>query len=248
MNPPRVFVEADLAAVSQRAAALIDAAIRDQPSIVLALPTGATPIGTYAALDELHRRSGTDWSQAVSFNLDEYLGVGPEHPESYAYFMRQHLFEKVIFSPERRHLPDALAPDPATEAARYEALIDAAGGLDLAVLGVGTNGHLGFNEPGDSLVAATHVATLSEESWARNFPALARANVQALRCQFRRAYTMGIGTILRSRRILLLASGVSKRAVLRSAFDGPITTYNPASFLQLHRDVTLVVDAAAWTP
>ncbi|MBI3974404.1 MAG: glucosamine-6-phosphate deaminase [Chloroflexi bacterium] len=256
MKRPHVIVETNYDAMSRRVAALIDAAIRVNPNIVLALPTGGTPIGTYAALVDLHRRTGTDWSRVTTFNLDEYLGVAPDHPESYAHFMQQHLFSGVNLPPERRHLPNGLAPDPQAEVACYEAAIEAAGGLDLAVLGVGTNGHLGFNEPGDHLTAGTHIATIAEDTWRRNFPHLAREVRPGQHGQpgrsgtpaerpFRQAYTMGIGTILQARAIILLAGGTSKRAILRAAHDGPVTTRNPASFLQLHRNVTLLLDREA---
>jgi glucosamine-6-phosphate deaminase len=244
-----VLVEADYAAMSRRAAAVIDAAVRADPTIVLALPTGATPVGTYAALGDLHRRTGTDWSQVTTFNLDEYVGVAPDHPASYAAYMQAHLFTVVNLAAARRHVPDGLAADPGGEAARYEAAIDAAGGIDLAVLGIGPNGHLGFNEPAERLTGATHVAELSEETWRRNFPDLAaQAPAREARVgerPFGRAYTMGIATILQARRILLLASGVSKRGILRAALEGPVTPRNPASFLQLHSDVTLVLDREA---
>jgi glucosamine-6-phosphate deaminase len=233
--------------LSRRAAGLIDAAIRATPAIVLALPTGGTPIGTYATLIALHRQTGTDWSQVRTFNLDEYCDVGPDDPESYAAFMQRHLFGAVNLTPERRQLPDGLAANPEAEAARYERAIDAAGGIDLAILGVGVNGHIGFNEPGDALIAETHVAALSEATWQRNFPDLARqaATNAGASHAYRRAFTMGIGTILQARRILLLASGAEKRLILEDALTGPVTTRNPASFLQLHHDVTLIVDRAA---
>jgi glucosamine-6-phosphate deaminase len=232
--------------MSRRAAELIDAAVRAQPRIVLALPTGNTPVQTYVRLIALQQATGTDWSQVTTFNLDEYVGIGPDHPESYAFFMQRHFFGQLRPPPAKRYIPDGLAPDPAAEVRRYEAAIGEAGGIDLAVLGVGTNGHLGFNEPGDTLVGPTHVAEIAEETWRRNFPELARSGSRPADGPFRRAYTMGIATILQAQRILLLASGEPKRTVLRQALAGPITPHNPASFLQLHRDVTLVVDRDAW--
>jgi glucosamine-6-phosphate deaminase len=205
---PHILVEPNYEAMSRRAAAIVDAAVRANPEIVLALPTGATPVATYAALADLHRRTGTDWSRVTTFNLDEYVGVAPDHPESYAHYMQRHLFGRINIAPERRHVPNGLAPEPGREAERYEAAIDAAGGIDLAVLGIGTNGHLGFNEPGDRLTAGTHVARLSDDTWRRNFPALAAAGEHppAGDLPFRRAYTVGIGTVLQARQILLLAS------------------------------------------
>ena len=247
MKSPRTVVVADYDAMSREAAGLIDTAIRKNPRLVLALPTGGTPVATYAELTARHRSTGTDWSQVTTFNLDEYCGVSPEHPESYAAFMRRHLFSGLNLAPERCHLPDGLAADPAAEAVRYEAAIAAAGGIDLAVLGIGVNGHLGFNEPGPDLVSTTHVADLSDETWQRNFPDLARAAASdpARGDELRRAYTMGMGTILQARAVLLLASGAEKRPAMQHAFQGRVTTRHPASFLQLHRDVTIVLDRAA---
>jgi glucosamine-6-phosphate deaminase len=247
VKQPTIDIQTGYDAMGRRAAALVDAAIRARPALVLALPTGATPVGTYAELARLHDTTGTDWSGVTAFNLDEYVGLAPDHPESYAAFMWRHLFGHVNVAAGRVHLPDGTAPDPHAEAARYEAAIDAAGGIDLAVLGVGTNGHLGFNEPGAALTAGTHVAELSEGTWRRNFPQLARdwdEDRWHLR-PYQRALTVGIGTILQARRILLLANGEAKRTVLEAAVRGPVTAANPASFLQLHPDVTMVLDRAA---
>ena len=201
----------------------------------------------YAELVRLHRESGTDWRGVRTFNLDEYVGVGPDHPRGYAQFMAEQLFDHVNLPLDRRHLPDGLAPDPDAEARRYESAIEAAGGIDLAVLGVGVNGHLGFNEPGPSLTANTHVATLLPDTWRRNFPDLeAELSLEARPdAPFRNAFTMGLGTILQARAIVLLAIGGSKRDIIREALHGPITTHTPASFLQLHRQVTVVLDRGA---
>ena len=251
MRRPHTYVEADAARAGALAARLVDAAIRAEPQLVLALPTGGTPVPMYAELVRLHRETRTDWSRVTTFNLDEYAGIGPEHPESYARFMEQHLFSGVNLPAERHHLPLGLAPDLEAEAARYEAAIDRAGGIDLAVLGVGVNGHVGFNEPDTELRAATHVAELALETWRRNFPDLAEdydlagLSSAPLRAPFRTALTMGLGTILQARRIILVATGAAKRGIVREAFTGPITGRNPASLLQLHRDVTLILDQAA---
>ena len=244
---PRIVVTAGYEAMSLAGAEIVDATIRSLPGAVLALPTGGTPVGMYACLATMYRERGTDWSGVTTFNLDEYCDTGPHDPQSYAAYMERHLFAHIRIPPPQRHLPDGLAPDPEAEARRYEAEIDARGGIDLAVLGVGTNGHIGFNEPGPGLVAETHVALLADETWGRNFPDLARRAPRepALRQRYRRAYTMGMGTILQARRILLLASGAEKRQALREALDGPLTTANPASLLRLHPRVNLVLDEAA---
>jgi glucosamine-6-phosphate deaminase len=244
---PQLILEADSASAGVRAASLVDEVIRTTPGAVLGLPTGSTPIPMYAALVRLHRETGTDWSGVTTFNLDEYLGIGPDHPESYDLFMRRHLFEGVNLPPERAHLPHGLAPDPVAEAERYERAIEAAGGLDLAVLGVGINGHIGFNEPAATLTARTHIATLDADTWRRSFPELAAdpSLTDQADAPFRRAYTMGIGTILQAKRLLLVATGESKREIIRAALHGPVTTQLPASLLQLHRHVTIILDRAA---
>jgi glucosamine-6-phosphate deaminase len=244
---PHIVIESESTAAGRHAARLVDEAIRTRAGIVLALPTGASPVPMYAELVRLHRESGTDWRGVSTFNLDEYVAVGPEHPISYAHFMAAHLFDHVNLPPDRRHLPDGLAPDPEAETVRYEAAIEAAGGIDLAVLGVGVNGHLGFNEPGPALTARTHVAELLPETWRRNFPDLAAELGQAghPNAPYRRAFTMGIGTILQSRAIVLLATGETKRSIIREALHGPVTTHIPASLLQLHRQVTVVLDRKA---
>ncbi|HEX2513331.1 MAG TPA: glucosamine-6-phosphate deaminase [Chloroflexota bacterium] len=247
MRRPRIVVTAGYEAMSLAGAEIVDATIRSLPGAVLALPTGGTPVGMYACLATMYRERGTDWSGVTTFNLDEYCDTGPNDPQSYAAYMEHHLFAHIRIPSPQRHLPDGLAPDPEAEARRYEGEIDARGGIDLAVLGVGTNGHIGFNEPGPGLVAETHVALLADETWGRNFPDLARRAQRepALRRRYRRAYTMGMGTILQARRILLLASGEEKRQALREPLEGPLTTANPASLLRLHPRVTLVLDEAA---
>jgi glucosamine-6-phosphate deaminase len=248
MKPHRIVIAADYEGMSRAAARLIDAAVRAAPALVLALPTGETPIGTYRALVALHRETGTDWSGVTTFNLDEYCDTAPDDPQSYAAYMGEHFFGEVNLQPARTHLPDGTAADAAAEAARYEHAVDAAGGIDLAVLGVGVNGHIGFNEPAAALTVETHVADLADETWRRNFPHLEADAAAAASGRYRRAYTMGIGTILRARRILLLAAGAAKREVLERAFGGPVTTEVPASLLRLHGDVTLVLDEAAAPP
>lgn len=236
------------AALSLRAAGVICNAIRSKPDLVLALPTGATPIGMYRQLVTAYACGGADFSRVRTFNLDEYLGLAPEHPASYHAYMREHLFAHVNLAPQRVHVPHGAAPEPEVECRVYEEAIAAAGHPDLAVLGIGRNGHIGFNEPGSSLQASVHVACLSAETRQLAFDCWAEAD-ESLFPSYEdfphRAITMGMGTIMKSKRILLLASGESKAQAVRQAADGPLTPRAPASLLQLHGNVTFLVDSEA---
>lgn len=247
MKRARVYVEAGPEAAGRRAASLVDAAVRANPESVLILPTGATPIPLYAELVRLHRETGTSWAGVTTFNLDEYAGVSPEDEQSYARFMARHFFDALDPPPARRLLPDGLATDLLAETLRYEAALDAAGGADVAVLGLGLNGHIGFNEPAPGLTAGTHVAALALDTWRRNFPELAATHPGPpdAHAPFSRAITLGVASILQARRIVLVATGASKRDAVHAALHGPITTAFPASLLQLHRDVTVILDGAA---
>ncbi|BCS33353.1 glucosamine-6-phosphate deaminase [Luteitalea sp. TBR-22] len=226
---------ADLAA--QRVADLL----LDTPRAVLGLPTGRTPIAMY---DELAARASAgeiDFSQVTSFNLDEFVGIGESHPGSYRAYMKQHLFDRVGLPAGQGHVLDGLAADADAECARFEAAIEAAGGIDLMILGLGANGHIGFNEPDAALQARTHRVTLLEPSRKANadFFDGDPAKVPA------EAMTMGMGTILKSRRIMLLVTGSGKAATVAAMINGPVTTQMPASFLQLHGHVELICDSEA---
>ncbi len=215
--------------------------LQEDPTLVLGLPTGRTPVPMYRALVRLYRQGRADFSGATTFNLDEFVGVSAAHPGSYHAFMRRHLFSQVNLDPARTHLPQGDAPDPHAEAARYEAAIAANGGLDLAILGIGANGHIGFNEPAASLPARTNVVRLRSASRASNAKAFGGrvANVPA------RAISLGVGTILSARHVLLLATGADKAAIVAKAIEGPVTTRVPASLLQLHPRAVVVLDRAA---
>jgi glucosamine-6-phosphate deaminase len=212
-----------------------------QPELVLGLPTGRTPIPLYAELVTLFESGAVDFSLASTFNLDEFVGLGSADPRSYRAFMQRHLFEHVNLRPTHTHFLNGAAADAARECARYERQIARAGGLDLLLLGLGTNGHIGFNEPGESLIAATHRTRLTE--------ATRRANAQLFHHRTtdvpREAVSMGMGTILRARRIVLFATGTAKAAAVRRLVTGPITPKVPASFLQLHQSTEVWVDRAA---
>ena len=234
--------------LSLRAAETVCKAIGEKPDLVLGLPTGATPIGMYRQLVAAHRRGTADFSRARTFNLDEYLGLAPEHPASYHTYMRDHFLSHIELEQSQVHIPNGAASDSDAECHAYENAIVDAGYLDLAVLGIGQNGHVGFNEPGLKLRANVHVACLSAETrrlafeyWSETDP----RHFAGLSDFPSHAITMGMGTILRAERILLLASGASKAQAVHRAISGPLTPQVPASFLQLHRHVIVLADGAA---
>ena len=219
----------------------IAAALRARPDLVLGLPTGRTPIRLYRELVRLHARGEIDFSHAATFNLDEFLGLPADHPGSYRAFMERHLFRHVNLDPARIHFLDGMASDPEAECERYERAIAAAGGIDLQLLGVGANGHNGFNEPARALSPRTHRVVLHAETRRAN-ASLFGGDVSRVP---REALSMGVATILHARRLVLLATGASKARVVERLVTGPVTTRLPASLLQLHREVDVVLDRAA---
>lgn len=227
-------------AVSELAATRVAELLTSNPSAVLGLPTGRTPIQMYAELVARHA-TGLDFSKATTFNLDEFVGIGPEHPGSYAAYMKAHLFGKVNLSRTRTHLLDGQAPDLALECDRFEVAIVDAGGLDLQVLGIGANGHIGFNEPAAGLTARTHLVSLLQASREGN-AVFFGGTVDDVPTE---ALSMGMGTILKARRLLLLATGAGKKDAIEAAVRGPVTTRMPASFLQLHPAVEILCDTEA---
>ncbi len=220
--------------LSALAADLIGAQLLLKPRCVLGLATGSTPIGTYEKLVEAYKAGRLDFSQVRTVNLDEYCGLSGEHPQSYRYFMDKHLFSQVNILRENTHLPNGAAPDPEVESRRYEALVESLGGVDLQLLGIGHNGHIGFNEPTDSFPPAVHPVELTESTIQANSRLFDRIEDVP-----RKAITMGIGTILKADKILLVA-GADKRAIVEEALTGKVTPLVPASVLQLHRDVTVI--------
>lgn len=236
----RVIIEADAAAAAATAANFIADLVRQKADAVLGLATGGTPVSCYQTLIEMHRREGLDFSQVRTFNLDEYVGLSPSHPQSYHYFMQEQLFDHLNLQPERCHIPDGVADDLARACAAYEAAIREAGGIDLQLLGIGTDGHIAFNEPGSSLAGRTRVKHLTSETIRDNARFFGNeASVPRL------AVTMGVGTILEAGRCLLLATGANKSAAVHAAVEGPVTASVTASALQLHPDVVMVLDEAA---
>jgi len=216
-------------------------AISLKPRIVLGLPTGRTPVALYRELRSRSSRGHVDWSQVRTFNLDEFAGLGAGDAGSYRTYMQEELFGHVRIEPLNIGMLDGRAANLAAECARYERAIDEAGGIDIQILGIGANGHVGFNEPADALEAETHVAALKDETRAANaglFGGVAdRVPTHAL--------SMGMATILHAREIVLMATGAEKASAVAGMIDGPITTRLPASFLQVHSRVTVMLDRDA---
>jgi glucosamine-6-phosphate deaminase len=235
----RVFDTAQGAA--RALARSLAARIRLTPRLVLGLPTGRTPVPFYRELVALCRRRQIDFSETMTFNLDEFVGLDPHDRRSYRSYMDRHLFDHVNLPPRRIHFLDGSVRNAAAECARYERAIARAGGIDIQVLGLGANGHIGFNEPGDRLIARTHRTRLTSTTRRAN-RALFDGRARAVP---REALSMGMATILQARRIVLLATGASKAACVRQMIEGPITTRVPASFLQLHPNAEAWLDEAA---
>ncbi len=235
-----LIIKATVADTQQEAAKILRRQIRRKPASVLGLATGSTPIGVYAELVAMHQRGELDFSRVATFNLDEYVGLAPEHPCSYREFMRQHLFSKVNIRPENIHFPDGLAKDVPAHCAEYEAAIQRAGGIDLQLLGIGREGHIGFNEPSSSLASRTRIKTLTPQTLKDNAKCFGGPeNVP------HHVITMGVGTIMDVRECLLLANGEAKAEVVAGMVEGPITADLPASILQMHPVCRVLVDEAA---
>jgi glucosamine-6-phosphate deaminase len=222
-------------------AARIAAALGSRPDLVLGLPTGRTPVLLYRELASLAARGDADFSRATTFNLDEFLGVGPDDRGSYRAFMERHLFSKIPIPRDRINFLNGATDDPDAECARYERAIAAAGGIDLQLLGIGANGHIGFNEPADALVSLTHRVTLRQETRRAN-AGLFGGDVNRVPAE---ALSMGMATILQARGLVLLATGAEKARCIERMVNGQLTTRLPASFLQLHPQVNVVLDASA---
>lgn len=228
-------------AVSDRAAEIVGAAVKADPEITLGLPTGETPIGLYDRLTEAYRKGELDFSGVTTFNLDEYYPIDPENEQSYRYFMNKHLFSRINIPIESTHVPCGNASDPEEAALTYETMIREQGGVDLQVLGIGRNGHIGFNEPGGAFDTPTHVVTLTESTIEANARLFHSADEVP-----RRALTMGIGTILSAKKILILITGKEKHDALKALLAGNETPDCPASALHRHPDVTLLADESAY--
>ena len=236
----KIYVTEDYQSMSRKAANIVSAQVILNPASVLGLATGSTPIGMYKQLIAWYNKNDLDFAQVKSVNLDEYVGLPPTHDQSYRYFMQTNLFDHINIDPASTNVPNGLAEDPEAECERYNQIIRSTGGIDIQVLGMGHNGHIGFNEPGDAFELETHVVDLTDRTIDAN------ARFFASRDEVpRKAITMGIKSIMQARRILVVVSGEDKADIVKTAFTGPVTPKVPASILQMHPDVLLVGDKAA---
>lgn len=226
--------------MSRKAANIISAQVIMKPNCVLGLATGSSPVGTYKQLIEWYQKGDLDFSNITSVNLDEYKGLSGDNDQSYRYFMNTNFFDHINVNKERTFVPDGLEADAKKACDSYNHIIQNAGGIDLQLLGLGHNGHIGFNEPADSFEKETHCVDLTESTIEANTRFFASAADVP-----RQAYTMGIGNIMQARKILVVVSGEDKANILKEVLEGPITPAVPASILQLHNDVTIAADAAA---
>jgi glucosamine-6-phosphate deaminase len=238
-----VIIQSDADAAARMAARVVAKLIRRKPNAVLGLATGNTPLGLYRELVRLHREEELDFSRVTTFNLDEYVGLAADHPASYHAFMHENLFNHLNIPRGQIHIPDGRAADIPSHCAAYEASIRAAGGIDLQVLGVGTDGHIGFNEPTSSLASRTRIKTLTPRTRSDNASFFDREEDVP-----HHVITMGIGTIMESRECLMLAFGARKADAVAAMVEGPVSAMMPASVLQMHPVVKVFIDEPAATP
>lgn len=235
-----VIIKENYEQMSIEAAKQVASLIRKKPDCVIGFATGSTPLGLYKELIRMHNEEGLDFSKVVSFNLDEYVGLPPTHPESYHYFMWENLFKHININPSNVHIPMGMAEDIDAFCEWYEEKIIEHGGIDLQILGIGSNGHIAFNEPGSSLGSRTRIKTLDEKTRkdnARFFNSMDEVPKYAI--------TMGVGTIMEAKRLLLLANGIKKAEAIKQTVEGPIMAKYPATIVQLHRYATVIVDKEA---
>lgn len=236
----RIYVTEDYNAMSHRVASILAAQVMLKPDCVLGLATGSTPVGAYKQLVEWYKKGDLDFAQVRSINLDEYVGLAPTHDQSYRYFMQSNLFDHVNIVPDNTNVPNGLAENAAEECRRYNEVIHTLGPIDLQLLGMGHNGHIGFNEPADAFELETHVVDLTDTTIQANARFFASADEVP-----RQAMTMGIQTVMQAKKVLVAVSGKDKAEIVKKAFTGPVTPNVPASILQMHPDVILVGDKAA---
>ena len=236
----KIYKAKDYNDMSRKAANIVSAQIIMKPNCVLGLATGSSPIGTYEQLVQWYEKGDLDFSEVTSVNLDEYKGLTEENDQSYRYFMEKYLFSKVNINKDQTFLPNGMAEDEQKECEKYDALIHSLGGIDLQLLGIGHNGHIGFNEPDQAFEKQTHCVALQESTIQAN-----KRFFSSIDEVPKYAYTMGIKTIMQSKKILVIVSGEEKAEIVKKAFFGPVTPSVPASILQKHNDVILVGDEAA---
>lgn len=236
----KILVVKNYDEMSKVAAKELAEVISKKPEATLGLATGGTPVGMYKELIDMHKNGELDFSKVTTVNLDEYVGLSGEHDQSYRYFMDSNLFNHVNIRKEYTYVPNGLAEDMHQECVNYDKRIEELGGIDVQVLGIGSNGHIGFNEPSDTLSLGTHVTDLAEstiEANSRYFTSKEEVPTKAL--------TMGLGAIMKAKKILLMVSGEAKAEIMDKVVNGKITTQVPASFLQMHKDVVLIIDENA---
>ena len=238
----KIIKTADYNEMSRKAANLIGAQVIMKPNCILGLATGSSPIGTYKELIKRCEEGDLDFSQVKSVNLDEYKGLPRDNDQSYYYFMNHNLFDHINIDKANTHVPNGMEPDAEKECANYEELIKSLGGVDLQLLGLGHNGHIGFNEPAEEFDKVTHCVDLQESTIEANKRFFESADDVP-----RQANTMGIGTIMSAKKIVVVVSGEDKADIVKRAFSGPVTPSVPASILQMHPDVTVICDAAAYS-
>ena len=226
--------------LSRKAANIIAAQVILKPDSVLGLATGSSPVGTYEQLVQMYENGDLDFSQVTTVNLDEYKGLAGTDPQSYRYFMNSNLFHKINIPHDRTFVPDGTEADSSAACAEYDRKLQKTGPADIQILGLGHDGHIGFNEPADHFEASTHCVDLTEQTIQANKRFFEKEEDVP-----RQAYTMGIGTIMNSRKILVVVSGKDKASILKSVIEGPVTPHVPGSILQFHQDCTIIADEDA---
>mgnify|MGYP000394196540 CR=1 FL=1 len=226
--------------LSKVAASEFSKVIKEKPNAILGLATGGSPIGMYKELIKMYENKELDFSKITTVNLDEYIGLNPEHSQSYRYFMNKHLFDRINIDKNKTYVPDGLEQDSYKACQQYNNIIEKSGGIDMQLLGLGHNGHIGFNEPGEAFEKETHCVNLTKSTIEANKRFFEREEDVP-----KQAYTMGIKSIMQAKKILIVVSGKGKADIVKKAFFGPVTPEVPASVLQLHNDVTLVGDRDA---
>lgn len=237
----RVIVCENYEEMSKVGARIFAAQMTLKPDSILGLATGSTPVGLYRELIRMNKAGEIDFSPITTFNLDEYYPISPDNNQSYRYFMNENLFDHVNIDKSATHVPNGMAADPETEGVEYDKAIQAAGGIDLQLLGIGINGHIAFNEPDDELIVGTHVTGLTESTIEANSRFFASRDEVPTR-----ALTMGMASILSAKKIVIMANGANKHEAVKKLLDNTITTKNPATLLKVHPDVTLICDRAAY--